>query len=95
MGGREDGRDKKKRREERGRKEERRKEGREGGGEGGRERGRLKREQRKGRSTSVQATHYWAGLLFILEQKGKKNKSATGVPHIIFPISSLKIRFVF
>ena len=96
-GGRKGGWKRKKEKKRAKRKEGAKKKGRkrEGGGEGGRERGRLKREQRKGRSTFVQVTHYWAGLLFILEQKEKKNKSTTDVPRIIFPISSLKINFVF
>ena len=79
---------------EEGRSKEERKEER-----GGRRRrqGERETEERaeKGRSTFVQVTHYWAGLLFILEQKEKKNKSTTDVPRIIFPISSLKINFVF
>jgi len=94
VGGREDGRERKKRREERGRKEKRRKEGRERGEE--KEAGREGDWRAEKREINICPGNSLLGRIIIHPRtERKKNKSTTDVPHIIFPISSLKISFVF
>ena len=92
--GRMEEKERKEERKEEGRRKEERKEER-----GGRRRRQGKREteeRAEKREINICPGNSLLGRIIIHPRtERKKNKSTTDVPHIIFPISSLKISFVF